>query len=481
MISLTADLRSYLDQLETGELIRVTESVSPLEYECSVFMRKLADLGKSPAVLFENPRNAYGGPSSSRLLLNAESTSSKIATALNMPPGTSRQSLVLECLRRDTAGSFPPVPTAVVDAPVKAVVREGSDADLLELPLMRHYEQDSGPYLFMVSILRSLDGAYHSSFNRVEVKEAGVASFMLPPHPSELFARYASLEIDCPVVLVLGHHPAFNLGALRQGSTEDAYVRTSRYLGEPLRVVPSQSWGEDFMVPADAEILVEGALVAGRGSGDGPVGEAAGYVDSARSSGVLQFEVSAVTCRTSPIMQSILTPQGEKPWLELPREVEYLRIARDAYSGVVALCKAGRFAYFNVFVSMNKTHDSNTESVASALLGLPQVKNVFIFDADIDVYSPSDILWALATRVQPHRQVSILPARMPASGLDPSVCVDDRGMTSGLIVDATWPLSMPIPEVSRYPERAWERLNLTRFISAEDLALIPEDRSSYWG
>src|SRR5262249_52531575 len=100
------------------------------------------------------------------------------------------------------------------------------------------------------------------------------------------------------------------------------------------------------------------------------------------------------------------------------------------------------------------------------------------FDDDIDVFNPTDILWALATRVQPHRQVSILQPLFRGNFLDPSLV--DEIKTSGMIVDATRPLDRPFSPVTKCPDDAMARINLDDYVSREVLQNIPADRTSYW-
>ena len=104
--------------------------------------------------------------------------------------------------------------------------------------------------------------------------------------------------------------------------------------------------------------------------------------------------------------QSVITPEGDKPWMDLPREGAYLRRIREAVPGAKAVCKMGRHAHYNVFISIKKMAEGDPGRVAAAALTFDHTKNVFVFDEDIDVYNPTDILWALATRVQPHLQIS---------------------------------------------------------------------------
>lgn len=431
-----------LEQLRPGELVRVDREVDPGNYDCTAIVKQLATLKKFPALLFERPRGLDGRVSDVRLLLSAESTQGKVQVALGLPSSTSRGEMGNECLRRDSS-PIPPTLLPAEQAPVKEVSRRGEDASLFELPLMRHHDLDSGPYILMVSVMRNrASGAHTTSFHRMEVKGPRLAAFVLAPRPWEVFQAYEDRDEECPVATVLGHHPAFNIGAVsRAGSDDVGYERIGACLQESLRVTPSATWGERLLVPADAEVVVEGALVPHQRLSDGPFGEAAGYTEPELHEGVLRYEVRAITCRRRAIAQSILTPEGEKPWLELAREATYLRRAREVVPTVAAVCKAGRQAYFNVFVAMKKTSEGDPGRVAAALLAFDQAKHVFVFDDDVDVYDPAAVLAALAWRVQPHAQVHVGKPMMKGSWLDPSLRAKGSGRGSTMIVDATRPLA----------------------------------------
>jgi 2,5-furandicarboxylate decarboxylase 1 len=138
----------------------------------------------------------------------------------------------------------------------------------------------------------------------------------------------------------------------------------------------------------------------------------------------------------------------------------------------------GRHAHYNVFISMKKMSEGDPGRAAAAALTFDHTKNVFVFDDDIDVFNATDILWALATRVQPHCQVSILQPLFRGNFLDPSLM--DEIKTSGMIVDATRPLDRPFSPVSKCPDDAMERIKLEDYIPGEILQHIPTDRTTYW-
>ena len=162
-----------------------------------------------------------------------------------------------------------------------------------------------------------------------------------------------------------------------------------------------------------------------------------------------------------------------------PRARAYLRRCREAVPGVTAVCKLGRHSLYNIFISMKKMSEGDPGRAAAAALTFDHAKNVFVFDDDIDVFNPTEILWALATRVQPHLQVSILKPLFRGNFLDPSLV--DEIKTSCMIIDATRPLDRPFLQVSKCPDDAMERIKLDDFIPDEVLQHIPLDRTTYWG
>jgi len=127
---------------------------------------------------------------------------------------------------------------------------------------------------------------------------------------------------------------------------------------------------------------------------------------------------------------------------------------------------------------MKKMSEGDPGRAAAAVLTFDWCKNVFIFDEDIDVYNPTEILWSLATRVQPHRQVSIIKEVMRASLVDPSLSHPRR--TSAMIIDATRPLDRPFSPVSKCPADDLARVRLEDYLPRGVIEAIPVDRTTYW-
>src|SRR3990170_2138138 len=478
-------LRTFLEDCRReipNEVVHVTKEVDPAHYDVTAIIKHLGAMKKFPILVFDRPLNLHGRPSSDfKLVMNCEISQRKTQIALGVPKEMDRTQMAEVCLEREEH-RVPPAIVAKKDAPVKEAVKVGRDVDIFELPIMRHHYMDGGPYIVLSTITRDRkSGIYNCSYHRMEVKTKNrTALYASPRHLWKIFRDHEDNNMECPVATVLGHHPAYHMGACYSGPFEvSEFDIIGGYLQEPLRLTPSETWGEDFLIPADAEIVIEGALIPGKRVVEGPFGEAPGYLGPQRYTTCALYEVRAINYRKGAMYQSVITPEGDKPWMDLPREGAYLRRIREAVPGVKAVCKFGRHSHYNVFISMKKMSEGDPGRAAAAALTFDHTKNVFVFDDDIDVFNPTEILWALATRVQPHLQVSILQPLFRGDFLDPSLL--DEIKTSCMIVDATRPLSRPFSPVSQCPDEAIKRIKLEDYIAEEVLQQIPIDRTTYWG
>jgi 2,5-furandicarboxylate decarboxylase 1 len=476
-------LRTFLDEMRRtypSDVVSISKPVNPLNYDVTAIVKQLGALKKFPVLIFEQPLNAQGRLSDIKLVMSAENSQKKVQVALGVPAEMDRAEMARECLRRE-AGRIGPVIVNREAAPVKEIIQSGEQVDLYELPLLRHHEMDGGPYIDMSSVARDrASGVYNCSYHRMEVKDRNHSGFLMTlQHMWRIFRGYEEAGEECPVATVIGHHPAYQMGACYGGPFEiSEYDIIGGYLQEPLRLTPSETWGERLLVPADAEIVIEGALLPGKRMVEGPFGEVNGYLGLQGYQQSAHYEVRAITRRRGAMHTSILTPEGDKPWMDLAREGAYLRRCREAVPDVQAVCTSGRHALLNVFISMKKMSEGDPGRAAAAALTWDWAKNVFVFDEDIDVYNPTEILWAVATRVQPHLQISIIQDIMRGSLIDPSM--EHARRTSAMIVDATKPLDRPFSPVSKCPDEALARMRLEDFVPGEVLQRIPIDSTTYW-
>lgn len=476
-------LRTFLEDCRReipNEIVHIEKEVDPANYDVTAIIKHLGAMKKFPILIFDKPLNLNGKVNGFKMAMNCEISQGKAQIALGVPKEMGRAQMAETCLEREEH-RIPPIVVDTKDAPVKEVVKVGKDVDLYELPVMRHHYMDGGPFIVMSTLTKDRkNGIYNVSYHRMEIKSKNSTGMSCSPrHLWEIFRDYEDNNLECPVATVLGHHPAYNMGACYIGPLEvSEFDVIGGYLQEPLRLTPSATWGDDLLIPADAEVVIEGALIPGKRTVEGPFGEAPGYLGPQHYTRCPHYEVRAINYRKGGMCQSVITPEGDKPWMDLPREGAYLRRCREAVPSVTAVCKLGRHAHYNIFISMKKMTEGDPGRAAAAALTIDHTKNVFVFDEDIDVFNPTDILWAVATRVQPHRQVAILPPLFRGNTLDPSLLDDIK--TSCMIIDATRPLDRPFSPVSKCPDDAMERIKLENYIPGEILQHIPTDRTTYW-
>ena len=471
------DLRGFLDQLEQrlpDDFLRVEREIAPDQFEVTALLQQLENQRRFPALLFTRPRNLKGGVSSFPLLSNLFATRGRCALALGMDPKDDALPLSLEYARREEM-LLSPVVIATYDAPVKKAVKRGAEADLYELPVVRHHAMDPAPYIDMTPVMKDPEGGFYNvAFLRNMVKgPRRLGVHMSPRHNWQIHRKNEEKQRPTPVAIVVSHHPAFYLGALNVSPFGvDDYARIGAIMGEPLRLTASETWGDDFMVPADAEMIIEGHVLPGVKEVEGPFGEFTGYYGPQRLRSVI--EVTAITHRRDAIFQHIFTGHRDT-WVlgGIPKEGSLFNLIR----GVVPTTKAVHFPIsgccrFNCYISIDKKVDGETKQAALAALGgCDFVKHVVVVDADINIYNEEEVMWAVATRVQADQDVDVIK-NVKGNTLDPSQT--DNIMTAKMIIDATRPLHRPFEARVEVPEAAMKKTRLEDFIPRAVIDRLPK-------
>jgi 2,5-furandicarboxylate decarboxylase 1 len=312
----------------------------------------------------------------------------------------------------------------------------------------------------MTPILRDpASGAYNIAFQRNQFRgPRKLGLHMSPRHNWQIAQVFERAGRPAPVAIVVGHHPAFYIGALNVSPFEaDDYEVVGAIAGRPLRLVASETWGEDFLVPADAEIIIEGEIPPGVREVEGPFGEYPGTYGPQRVRWVIQ--VTALTRRRQPMYQDTFVGHREVSILgAFPKEGSLLNRIRAVAPNVRAVhlptSGAGRF---HCYISLDKTAEGEARQAALLALGnVDFIKHVVVVDADIDVFNEEAVLWAVATRVQADTDVDII-RNVKASQLDPSGREDNTG--AKMIVDATRkPFGHPFEERIEVPRDVVEQV-----------------------
>ena len=468
-------LRRYLEELQREtpeEVLHVRSAVKPSAFEATAVLQRLEERNKYPLVVFDKPLALNGKPSAFPLVSNIYATRERCARALGLRPDQAYQELGLEYARREERRIAPVVIDAAA-APVKQVVRLGEQADLRELPIVRHHRMDGGPYVDMTPVMRDPEtGAYNVAFLRNQYKgPRKLGIHMSPRHNWQIARKHEEAGKPTPVAIVVGHHPAFYIGALNVSPFgEDDYHVIGSIAGQPLRLVPSETWGSDFLVPADAELIIEGEIPPGVREAEGPFGEFPGTYGPQRVRWVIN--VTAITHRRDAIYQDVFVGHRDN-WVlgAFPKEGSIF----NRIKGVVPTVKAVHLptsgvGRFHCYISIDKKVDGESKQAALIALGACDfVKHVVVVDSDVDVYREEQVLWSIATRVQADEDVDII-RNVKGATLDPSQT--DDILTAKMIIDATRPVRRPFEARIDIPREVVDRTDLEQLIGREQLARI---------
>jgi UbiD family decarboxylase len=421
-------LRPFIERLiEAGE-VEVHDEPVPL-----IGLGALLD-GNPKAVLCRK-----AGPEKAEIVGNVLGARSRLALAF----GVAGRELSKEVVRR-LARPQPRVEVAQKDAPVQQVVLTGADADLTKLPAHLQHGFDGGPYIsasidYVIDPETGLTNAGSRRMMLRSAKEAGI-DLIAPSDLRAIYQKSVARKERLPVSFTVGAHPIdFLAASMRVHGDELALVGTLR--GEPVPVVKCRT--NDIYVPADAEMVLEGYLdELGYREGEGPYGEFYGYYGVMKQNPV--FHLTAITRRRDALFQTVTISGANLDRTEtaqigaLRTEATVWRTLETAIREPVAVfASAASNGSNNVRVAMRQRVPGEARNAISSLFGsLANIKNVFVVDDDIDVFSDTQMDWALSTRFQADRDL-VVESGFRAMPLDPSL--DGRRTWSKAGFDLTLP------------------------------------------
>jgi len=447
------DLRSFLDVVKRSRAADFQVVGKPVDarYEITGLVAKLEKEGRRrPVLLFENVSGT-----TFPVITNLHASRSRLAAAINAAP----DQMLPTYLR---AMDKPIAPRVVKTGPVKEVVRRGAEVDLLSLPQIVHHERDAGPYV-TAAISFAKDPAsdtWNCAYNRLMIQGRDRTSIHLTlgKHLWEFHKIAEARGEPLPLALVIGVHPAIALGALAIGSIdEDERAIMGALLGEPLELVKAET--SDVLVPAHAEIVLECEIQPGARTPEGPFGEFTGYSLGERQREVVK--VKAITRRRDAVFQDITVAHLDHMLLStIPMEANLFRAVRAMIPSVKAVRVPSPFT---CYVSIEQRLVGQAKNAIMAVLGADlYMKRVIVVDHDVDVFDDRQVNWAIATRCQPDRDITII-THARGSDLDPSTRED--GYTAKWGVDATAKPSLAaFTPRHRVPPEVWKRLRLEDFL-----------------
>lgn len=436
---MSQDWRTLLKTIEQqGEVVRIKEPVAR-EYEISTLMMDLEKKQRYPVVIFEDVAG-----SEFPVLTNALAPRSRLALAM----GVNEMDLAREYGRRI---QLRPGIKKMRKAPFQANFVTGQDIDLTKFPILTHFPIDAGPYITSgLCVARDPETAAETlGFHRMQLKgrdKLGI-SFHSRQRLWEYFRRAEARGENLQAAIVIGVHPNIALGSMALiPYHEGKYSAIGGLFEAPLEVARCRT--VDLEVPAWAEIVIEGEILAGVREQEGPFAEFTNYACFRSTENV--FQVRAVQYREAAIWHDI-TPGMSSEHITIvavQREGDVLNALNRTLPNIRAVhAPFSSCGLFHCYISMKKIAEGQPQQAIFAALGVDHnIKLVVVVDEDVDVFDEREVLWAMATRLQADRGVTIIPQHLGMGcTLDPST--DELSRTAKMGIDATKPLSGFVPTI----------------------------------
>jgi 4-hydroxy-3-polyprenylbenzoate decarboxylase len=459
-----ASLRDFIARLEqSGRLVRVSAPVSPHLEMTEIQTRLLAE--KGPAVLFENVVRADGTRSDIPVLVNLFGTVERVAWGMDREPGELRGvGETLAFLRqpeppggwREALDMLPMLrtvmamkPRTVGSAPCQEVVLTGRDIDLGKLPVQTCWPGEPAPLItWPLIVTQGPDpkGDRQDSFNlgiyRLQVTGRNTTLMRWLKHRggAQHHQRWkgAGKREPLPAAAVIGADPGTILAAVTPvPDTLSEYQFAGLLRGKKVELVDCKT--VPLKVPAEAEIVLEGHVSLDEYGDEGPYGDHTGYYNSVEKFPV--FTLSAITMRRNPIYLSTFTgrPPDEPSVLGEALNEVFIPLFQQQFPEIVDFWLPPEGCSYRIaVVSMKKAYAGHAKRVMmgvwSYLRQFMYTKWVIVVDADIDARNWKDVMWAVSTRMDPARDITVIE-NTPIDYLDFASPVSGLGSKIGL--DAT--------------------------------------------
>lgn len=444
-------LRGFLAMVERDhpeEFVRVREPVSREDITPAVFEFERA--GRYPVLLFERVEGFAGS-----VVTNTAANRKLLAACLGVVPGD------LPAAYRERCQNYQPV-EVVEEAPWREVVLEGDEVDLEKLPIPLHFPVDAAPYITAGQIVARdpETGVDTTGFHRLQLKGRNRLGLSLHSRRRMYHFHRKAEEAGepLPAAIVIGVHPAHYMGSMAWHYPPGVrkYEIIGALFGEPYRVARCGTGALE--APAEAEIVLEGEILASEREPEGPFSEFTGYASYRSTQNV--FVVKRARMRGDAVLHSVASGMSADHILIscVSREAEILNVLRRNLPGVSAVHVPSNTAgALLAIVRMEKTAEGQPQQAIMAALGAEfYCKCVVVVDEDVDIFNLSDVAWAVLTRTRAERDVNFIHGAMGAI-LDPTSDPEDHTLTK-VGVDATKPSGRDFAERLHIPEERRARV-----------------------
>jgi UbiD family decarboxylase len=417
-----ADLREWLSRVEEiGELTRISQPVDRDE-EMSAISYLVAKQQPSPAVLFERPRGFDKSPIGAKLLWNILGPSVKrVALTLEEPADTP----TVELIRRTKdklKRRLPPREVPADQAPIYQNTITGKNIDLNLLPIPRHWPLDGGRYAGTgdAVITRDPDSGYLNvgTYRMMVQGKSQVGLYLSPGKDARLHITRAWQQgKPIEVAAAWGIDPLFMLvGSQTFPKNVSEYEYAGGIKGQPIPVVRGKK--SDLLIPANAELVIEGIIRPNSVKAEGPFGEFPGYYGRPEA-GCPLVDITAVHYRSQPILTNAL--MADYPSCEQSGFFSVIRSAKiwddldklgiPGIHGVYAHpAAAGGFGM--TVISLEQRYAGHAAQVLALAAQVPggayYTKWIIAVDEDVDPTDMDQVIWAMASRCNPIDDIDIL-------------------------------------------------------------------------
>jgi 4-hydroxy-3-polyprenylbenzoate decarboxylase len=487
------NLSAFLELLESrGELVRVRERVSPRLEIAEIADRAIKSGG--PALLFENvvdPDRPGAASPSMPVAINVFGSRRRTLQALEIDSfeeWDARIELLLDPTPPEgwigKLRALPKVteiaavfPKTVRGGSCQEVVSTGDAVDLSHLPVLTCWPQDGGPFITMPLVITRdpATGKTNVGMYRMQVYDRNTTGMHWQKHKDGAGqARgYEREGRRMEVAVAIGCDPATvfsGLAPLPPGISEFLFAGFLRGEGVPL----VRAKTVDLLVPAEAEIVLEGYVDPGERRQEGPFGDHTGYYSLEDDFPV--FHVTAVTRRRSPIYLTTIVgpPPMEDGFLGEAVERLFLPLVKKTIPEIVDMHLPVEGVFHNLMiVSIDKRFPGHARKTMHAIWGTGQMmftKVIVVVDRDVDVRDTGRLVWKALAAIDPERDVEFVHG--PVDELDhaaPRPCygskmgIDATRKWEGEGFERRWPDEIRMSEeVRRRVDALWPALGITR-------------------
>jgi UbiD family decarboxylase len=408
-------LRGFLRMVETeypDEFLRVQNEIDP-KFESTAMLFELDRVGRSPVVMFEKIKG-YTTP----LVTNVAGNRKLLAACLGVKPSE------LPTAFRERVQKY--IPCEVVDtAAWDEVVIEGDDIDLFKLPVPLQFTVDAAPYITagQISARDPITGVDTTGFHRLMMKDKNRLGISLHSRRRlyEFHRRAEEKGQSLPVAITIGVHPLHYMGSMVYAYPQNVrkFEIIGGLFGEPYRL--ARCGVADLEVPAGAEIVIEGEILANVHEPEGPFGEFTGYASYRSTQNV--FVAKRIRMRRDAIYHSVISGMSQDHVLVscITREGEILNALKRNLPNVRAVhVPHSTCGAFLAIVSMKKIAEGEPQMAMMATFGTElYTKQVIVVDEDVDIYNMNDVMWAIATRIRAEKDILLVP-NCKSAILDPT-------------------------------------------------------------